>query len=493
MKQHFFLNAMVMLGAGMAALLGGCLSGSIPDNPATPWVPPLKAQSSDTLWQDLRAQKRDFTNQLSLAAILDIALKNNPATRQTWNAARAASAQAAEVRGGLLPTVIGTVGAARQRTLTEPEMFERDSLRYGPGLSLDYLIINFGGGRAAAVEQALQTVYAANYRFNRSIQTVLLIVELAYYGLVSALSGIEAAEVTVADARAAQEASRERQAAGVGTELEVLQAQASYDQARFYLVNAKGQVKIAQGALARAMGLPADTTIAVLAPTNDVPPALTPQDLRLLIDDALARRPDIAELRAALAAQRAARQVAGAANWPSLYLTGNVSRSYYDTETSREFFQTQDADWSYGAGLALKWTLFDGFQTISAARAAAAQADVIQARLEQAQLAASAEVWNSYSAYETALERYAVSCSYLKSAAASYDLALASYKNGLSNILELLNTESSLAAARTQQIAARQDAFTAGANLSFAMGRLEHDNAAEPKDIFLIPAKKEQP
>ena len=490
MKRRFYACCVVMVGAALTAFLAGCVSAPAPSNTTTPWIPPSRAQNQDTIWKDIRAQKADFTNDQSLAEALDIALQNNPASRKTWSDARAASAQVDQAKGYFLPTVVGTAGANRQRITAEPDNFDLDYMKYGPGLQLNYLVINFGGGRNAAVEQALQTVYAANYLFNRSIQDILLAVETAYYGLVSAKAGIEAAEANVKDARTALETAQARKAAGVGTDLEVLQAQASFDQSRYDLVNAKGQFKIARGALAQAMGIPADITVQVVAPTNAVPTAVTPPDMRQLIDDALDRRPDIAALRATLAARKAAIRVTGSALWPSLYVNGNISRDYYDTMTGTAF---QANDWSYGAGATLQWTLFDGFQTLSAKRAAAAQADSAQAQLQQAELTASADVWNRFSAYETALERHTVSIAYLTSASASYDLALDSYKNGLSNIIDLLNAESKLAQARTQYVSARQDAFTALANLAYATGRLEKGGAAQTEGIFSTPARKDQP
>ena len=491
-----------MVGAGLAAFLTGCVSAPAPSDATTPWTPPARAQNQDTVWKDIRARKADFTNDQSLAEVLDIALRNNPASRKTWSDARAASAQVDQAKGYFLPTVVGTAAAARQRTTAEPESFDLDYMKYGPGLQLNYLVINFGGGREAAVEQALQTVYAANYLFNRSIQDILLAVETAYYGLVSAKAGIEAAEANVKDARTAFETAQARKDAGVGADLEVLQARANYDQARYGLVNAKGQFKIAQGALAKAMGIPADTTLRVVAPTNAVPTALTPQDMRQLIDDALDRRPDIAALRATLAARKAAIRVTSSALWPSLYVNGNLSRDYYDTYTGAlnrntdttaagQYFQ--DNDWSYGAGATLQWTLFDGFQTLNAKRAAAAQADSAQAQLQQAELAAGADVWTRYYAYETALERHTVSIAYLASASAAYELALDSYKNGLSNIIDLLNAESQLAQARMQNVSARQEAFAALANLAYAAGRLEKGGAARTEGIFSTAVRKDQP
>ena len=314
--------------------------------------------------------------------------------------------------------------------------------------------------------------------------------ETAYYGQVSAQSGIEAAEASVKDALLALDTAKERAAAGVGTVLDVLHAQASYDQAQYKLANVKGLLKTACGNLAQALGLPADTTVAVESPTIDIPAALTKQDVRRLIDEALNRRPDIAALRATLAAKRAAVRVAGSALWPSLFLNGAVNRDYYDTFGGIDF---QNNDWSYNAGLNLQWTLFDGLQTLNAKRAAAAQADAVQAQLVQAELAASGDVWTFYANFETALEKHTFSLAYLKSTSASYDLALDSYRGGLSSMLDVISAESELAQARMQNITARQDAFTALANLAYATGCLEKGGAAQTEGIFSTPVRKDQP
>jgi len=489
MKRRFYAGFLVTLGAGLTAFLVGCVSAPAPKTSAEPWVPPERARQSDANWAAARAQSNDFFRPLTLGDLTDIALRNNPASRKAWNDARAAAAQVEQARGYFLPTITGTASGARLGLAAEPDSFDYDYLQYGPGLQLDYLLLNFGGGRGAAVEQALQTVYAANFTFNQSIQNVLLSVETAYYGLVSAQALVEAAVASVKDAKLTLDTAQERNNAGVGTILDVLQAQAGYDQARYQLAGAKGQLTIAKGQLAQSLGLPADTQVEVQSPANDIPGGLSRQDMRRLIDEALDRRPDISALRANLAAKKAAITVAGSANWPSIYLNGALNRDFYDVY-SGDF---QDNDWSYNAGLNLKWTLFDGLRTVNAKRAAAAQADAARDQLAQAELAASAVVWNSYAAYETALEKNVFSLAYLNSASASYNLALDSYSNGLNSMLDVISAESRLAQARQQNITARQDAFTALANLAYAVGRLERGGVGRGPDLFLNSAIKDQP
>jgi outer membrane protein len=477
-----------LLTISSIALFAGCMSARAPDNTTTPWSPPEKAQNPDNVWDSVRAQTHDFSKPMTLAELADTALQNNPASRKAWNDARAAVAQVAQAKGYFMPTVVANAGASRSRTSADPDTYDSGSTRYGPGLQVNYLILNFGGGRKAAVEAALQTVYAANYTFNSALQNTLLSVETAYYGVISSKAGVAAAEASVKDAQTALETAQIRKNAGTGTELDVLQAQALYDQSLYGLASAQGLAMIARGNLAAAIGVPSDTELQVEEPTADVAESLDSQDMGKLIDEALERRPDIAALRASLAAKKATVKAVGSTLWPSLYFTGDVSQNYYKNVSGNAM---QDSDLSYGGGISLQWTLFDGFQNLSAKRIAQAQADSLQAQLQQAELAASADVWARYHVYETALQKYKFSTAFLHSASSSYDLALDSYKAGLKSILDLLNAESQLAQARSQQIASRQETFTALANLAYSTGLLEKDGSEQVQDLFSTPTQKD--
>jgi outer membrane protein len=483
----------ILVAAACAALLAGCASPPTPDNLTTPWTPPQAARNPDTLWQDLRTQLPDLSQPQTLADLADLALQRNPASRVAWNNARAAAAQVQEAKGYFMPTLTGTLSANQQTTTATPTNFNREYTQYGPGLQLDYLIFNFGGGRKAALEAALQTVYATDFAFNQSIQNILRTVETAYYGDISAEAAVEASAASVKDAKTALEAAQTRKGAGTGTELEVLQAQAAYDKASYLLASAQGQAMNARGILAQAVGIPADMEIQLVAPTNDVADRLaSAQDLRKLVDDALDQRPDIAALRATLAAKQALVLVAGSPLWPSLYLNGAASFNTYGNATSAQGYQ--DNDLAYGGGLSLKWTLFDGMQNLNAKRVAQAQADAAKAQLELAQLAASADVWTRYHDYETALQKLKASSAFLKSTSASYGLALDSYQAGLQSILDLLDAESQLAQARSLQIAAQFEVFTALANLAYATGTMEQDHMAEAQNVpAASTGKDEQP
>lgn len=465
-----------LMAAALLCVPVGCVSPPPIDDRATPWTDSSNERRTDAVWTDMRAATPDLSSPLTLAALADLGLQNSPGSRQAWSEARAASEQVKQAEGYFMPSVTAVASGTRSALDAQPEGFDQDFLKYGPGLRLNYLILNFGGGRKAAVEAALQLVYSRNYAFNRSIQDVLLRVETAYYGLVSARAGIDAANAAVLDAEAALKAATTLKDAGLGTTLDVLQAQAARDQARYQLAVAQGALQSAQGALALAAGLPADAPLSIVPPADEAVPAIAQADLGAMIDAAVQRRPDIAALRATVASREAAVRIAGSDLWPSLNLTGSVNRDYYDTMGGKDF---QEEDWSYGAGLSLEWTMFDGMQALHARRAARAQADAARAQLEQAELAASAEVWGRYHELATAHQKLEFSTAFLNSAGESHALALKSYQSGLKSILDLLTAERQLAAARSQQIAARQEVFVALASLAHATGTLAPGGAAD--------------
>jgi outer membrane protein TolC len=451
--------------------LCGCAAVTTPEHPGKVWIAPKNAIRADAVWKELRAESRDFAKALTLAELTDMALANHPVSRKAWLEARMAAERVTVAEGYFLPSLQATVSAGVQTTSAKPGSFDSDYMKYGPGLQLNYMIINFGGGRAAAIEQALQTVNAADFAFNRALQDILLSVETAYYATVSAAAGIDVADAAVKDAGKTLEVAEARLKQGVGTELEVLQAKTGFDQALYNKASADGLLKIACGSLAQTIGVPADTDIKVAQPVAAVPGSIGEKDLRKLIDGALERRPDISALRATLAASEAAVKVSSAAYWPSLFLNGSLSQNSYNVNSGREM---QDSDLSYNGALSLQWTLFDGFQNTSRHRIAAAQAEATRAQLRQAELAASAEVWTRYHNYQTALERHRFSKAYLESATAAHGLALDSYKAQLIGITDLLHAETQLARARTQTVAAMQEVFTALAGLAHSTGLLEH-------------------
>src|SRR3954453_9044556 len=117
---------------------------------------------------------------LTLAKAIDIALTNNPQTRTTYLQARAAEPALGSARSAYLPEI--HINATAGRTRPSPQ---GATSSFTPSVALRYLLFDFGG-REAEVEQARQTLNAANLFHDQAIQDVILRTEQAYYDYLDA-------------------------------------------------------------------------------------------------------------------------------------------------------------------------------------------------------------------------------------------------------------------------------------------------------------------
>ncbi len=459
--------------------LSGCRMVAPPGEVSQPWTPPDWArdeQKDDPVWDSIREKTIDTSSPLALINCADIALMNNPSTRQSWASARASAAQVGQAESLLYPqvTVSGQGTYQKQRyTLKDPQNAniaapDADEINYGPALELTYLLFDFGGVRGG-IEEARQILLAANYSFNQSIQDLLFDVEKAYYTLHSSRSELEAAEADVADTKKAYEAARQKFEVGLSAKLDELQARSSYEDSLYNLEVARGNVETSKGSLAQVLGLPADTVFTIAPPAGKLPTEISDVDVGGLIEEGLKSRPDIASLRSQLRAQEAAVDVAGSFLWPSLNLGGSANKLWYSYNQDPQLY---DDSYMYTGYLSLNWDIFTGFSDLEKKRQAAAQAEVAREQLAAAELQASAEVWTKFYAFNTAARKYTFSQAFLETSQESYDLALESYNAGLKSILDLLQSQSDLSSARSQLIGSEKDLFIALADLAHATGSL---------------------
>ncbi len=461
----------------------GCRTVSSPQDPAEPWTPPEWAeeeQDDEPVWDSLRARPVDPARPLTLVECVEIALKNNPTTRQSWASARAAAAEVGQAESLLYPqvTVSGTGTYAKDKynlkddSIPPESVPDTDQYNYGPALDLTMLLFDFGGVRGG-IEEARQFLLAANYSFNQAIQDLILDVENAYYGLHSSHSELEAARADVADTQKAYEAAREKFKVGLSSKLDELQARSTYEDSLYNLEVARFDVETSKASLSEVLGLPADTEFAIAAPEKELPTKISDADVSRLIEEGLRKRSDLASLRAELRAKEAAVAVAGSAFWPSLNLGGSANKLWYNYNSDPELY---DDSYMYTGYLSLNWEIFTGFSDLEKKRGAEAEVEVAREALAAAELAASADVWTKYYAFNTAVRKYAFSQAFFQTAQESYNLALESYNEGLKSILDLLQSQSDLSSARSQLIGSEKDLFVALAELAHATGSLSKDS-----------------
>lgn len=422
--------------------------------------PPSQALGKDGQFQPCPALP---VTALTLSDVVNATLCGNPQTRAVWANARAQAAGVGVAEAAWLPTLDGSIAAShsnnRGGALTAPVTSNQRNY----GLSLSWLIYDFGG-REASLKNARQLLEAANASQDATVQALFLAAVQAYYQSQATQAASDAALEAEKAAQESFHAAEARYKAGAATPADKLQAQTAWSQATLNRIRADGDFKNAQGILANTMGLSAATPLQLAA--QAAVPALGQFEAKVaqLIDEAVQRRPDLRAAQAQTLAAQAAVDVARASGRPSVSL--GISGS--ETRGGR----LPDAR-SSALGVTVDLPLFSGFSTTYKVRAAEAQAEATAAQSEQLKLKVALDVWNGYQSLTTATQTVRSSADLLASAEQSQRMALGRYKAGMGNILDVLNAQSALASARQQRVQSLYSWNVARAALAQAMGTLD--------------------
>ncbi len=440
-------------------------------SPAQPWTPPPQLKRDTTGPSAATAVPPDIEQRLqklTLADIVDVALRNNPSTRISWANARAAAASYGAQRGNFFPTIDAAVTGTQLKTVATQGRSAVKQSTLEPALTLSYLLFDFGG-RSGSVESAKQALYAADWTHNAAIEDLVLAVETAYFNYMAAKALLVAQTTTLSEADTNFAATQERHRVGVATIADVLQAKTAVSQAQLDLETTQGTLATTRGTLAVSMGLPANIPYDLEPPSmpNAVPKLADSVDV--LIAAAMRARPDLAAAEASYQEARANVRVAHATRLPSLSFTGSGGRTYAKAIPSGAN--------SYTLSLGLSIPIFDGFTHEYNQLAAEAEAQAAGARVDQTRQQVVFDVFSSYQNLQTATKRVSSADDLLASAQESDSVALGSYKAGVGSVLSLLTAQSALASARAQQVQARWEWQTALSQLAHDAGLLDvHGN-----------------
>jgi outer membrane protein len=321
---------------------------------------------------------------LGLADVVDLALCNNPQTREAWANARVQAGLVGVAQAPYLPSLTGTVGNNRLRVKTEGQDANNKTLNSAT-LSLSWLLYDFGV-REANLESARQLLSAAVATQDSTSQQVFLAALQAYYQVHALQAALDAAELSEKAARESLAAAEARYRAGSATPADRLQAQTALSQATLTRIRVGGELKNARGALANAIGLDANRPVQLATMRTLMPPTDFEQNVDTLIDEARRRRPDLTSAEAQLKAAQASVDANRAAHLPSFSLAATpnwVDSSGLTTNTSN-------------IGVSVTIPIFTGFSQTYKVRTAEAQAELKAAQRDRLQLQVALDVWKSY-------------------------------------------------------------------------------------------------
>jgi outer membrane protein len=435
-----------------------------PVNSSSLWTPPpvvTRAAMQDAVHL---VPSTVETKQYTLAEVVDLALRNSPATRLSYTQARSAADVYGSTEGRLYPTLTAGVALNQTRGLSQPGRPAVDRSAYGPTLSLAYTVLDFGG-RSGSIDVARQTAVAANLTHNTTVENTILQVEAAAFTYLSTRSQLSAQQLSLDLATKALDAANERHRVGLATIADVLQAKTARSQAELELETLQGQLLVTRGLLAVAMGVPANTPIDMPEITAADSVHFITQSVDTLISLAVQNRPELATARAQAAAANSQIRVARSGYLPSFGLTAVGANNGSNVST----FSGN----TYTVGIGVQMPVFSGFSNHYDVAAANEEYQSALARGEAAKQEIIQQVFTAYYTLRTSTDRVRTSRDLLASATQSETVARERYREGVGTIVDLLIAQTALATARAQEIDARWQWRSSLAQLAHDVGVLD--------------------
>src|SRR5262249_59588067 len=125
---------------------------------------------------------------------------------------------------------------------------------------------------------------------------------------------------------------------------------------------------------------------------------------------------------------------------------------------------------SYGVGLALEWSIFEGGATRRRVELAEAERRAAEDQVTAARDRAISEVWTAYTDVRLAARRLDVAAALVDASQKSYEATLESYRRGLGTLIDLLAARRELSRARFVALETKLQLFDASAALAFSTG-----------------------
>jgi outer membrane protein len=412
---------------------------------------------------------------LTRAEAVTRAVKSNPVAQRAREDLRVLEGRKREAIADALPDVKLTGTALRYR---DPSFLNSPGFDSFPAELRDLLTVapaNLYEG-SAVVHQTLFTfrlggaIRAAKHglamgqeQVRRAELAIALEAVRSYNAYLLQIEKRRVAEDTLAQKERHLELARNRRAAGVATELEVLRAAVDVENQRAQLAGARAAAVVARAALNAVMMRPVDESF---EPADSL--AFVPFDTPLdqIVSEALANRPDVRALRQT---ERAYEQLVGVARADGLPRLDFDAAWGYQVRELGNFGRGDYTRWN--ASIALTVPVFDGLRT--AGRVAQARGEV--RKVTQDRLALETQIRLDAQA---AFERLSTARTVLTAAEANVvqarkalEMTQANYSHGAATTLDVVDAQAALTLAESIRLEALHEHADTRATLRYVMGR----------------------
>jgi len=466
------LRSLLVAALSAALLVAGCASphGLKPQATMT-GADSLKASDSLAAGQlDANAwPAKDWWKRFGdpqLDQLIDEALAGSPSLKVAVARAQQAAALADAADAARSPRVDASLSSMRERYPVNgliPPPYAGGWATFNDVRATLSWDIDFWGKNRASFEQALGQARAAAVDAQAAQLALSVDIVHAYVQLLRAYLQLDVAQATVEQRESVLALTRDRNAAGIDSRLELKQAEAAVYAAREQVEQWKETIDLTRNQIAALMGQGPDRGLAI-----ERPAAMAADDAALpsrVPSQLLGRRPDILATRWRVEAARHGVDVAQAQFYPDVNLTALIGFQSLGTSNFLSLGNRQ-----VGVGPALSLPLFDAGQRRADLAAADARYDEAVEQYNQTLADALREVVDQLNSFRSLSRQRAEQQQALAASRDAYGLATLRYREGVGNYLQVLSAEAPLLEQESLEVDLRARALDLSVNLVRALG-----------------------
>lgn len=414
---------------------------------------------------------------LTLDQAQQAALESNPDFQSIQRSIEAAEAGLREARASYFPQINGALTAVGAKAtgygdgktgadalepritagaLNEPTVEDRAAA----GVSVSQLLTDFGR-TSNLVDSAHARLRSARDAVEDRRQLLLLLVTQQYMQALEAQGTLKVAQQTLQDRMTFLDRISLLQKNKLKSDLDVSFAAVEVDQARLLIVQTKAAVETTVAALESTIGLSDGVTLTLIDPQAQLP---TPMPLGVLLDTALARRPELQRLRDDLIAAQKYASAQHKLQAPTLSAIGAAGVTPIGDANLPQ-------DYAAG-GVNLSIPIYQGGRLQAQYDQARIRADQAADAVRSAELMVRRDVRSAWLSADASFRAIEVSDHLQASAQNALELAQSRYRLGVSSIVELNRAQLNAVDAEIGEVRARYEYRIALAHLAYRAGTL---------------------
>lgn len=426
--------------------------------------------------------------ELDLQRAVELALARNPGLKAVEERRSEVQGGITEARADALPQVDLTSAWSRSRNpslLNSPDFDEflenfpggtfepREQELSSIAVEVTQPIWTFGKV-GAALDLARTVADAAEMQIDAAQLDVALEAAEAYYGVLAARQALRTVEEQQASRRESLGVVEARYEIGEATRLELLQSKSQLSELLPELASAEGRLRRAEAALRTVLSLPPEDELDIVEPARQASFAPVPE-LPVLVDVALARRPELEDLELQEMILGDQQRVVQADGRPQVEFTGLYGREAREVQDLGERLFD---NWAVAVGM--RWEFFDGGRRRGELQQLQSQQRQVEWQRRDLARRIRLDLEQIRTEYETARARLRAAEIAADAAREARRVAQETYREGVALQADLLDAQQRETQAEIVLVDASYDTRIQAARLARALGYLPTEDWRSP-------------